>query len=352
MTSTSQPSHRGVSHGGTVASGAQSCRVLRELLTSQGPYRRRWRAEVRRASRNDPHQSAVAQVLAQHLWDIGEVPESDVDLPRRLKDVVARAVGGTGMSHQTLGWFVGAFDMNAEDEQALWRALEDDLRAEDPGLASLNRPGPQLVNGSPEPVPGEAEFVPGGTAPASGGAAEPTGAAPIGPYRTQSLIEQFEIGADRSRRRHSLVHILRAHEPLDRLTYRFDNPEVEVSVVRGGRAGGLIPDFAPGMFSLEVLLPTPLAPGQATVIETVASYPPGGEPVTEFRRALRATAGGVSLQVAFDPQARPGRLRWAEFEHRSAGELVTEDTTLSADGVAHRFLTPQRDCVVGFEWDW
>lgn len=274
-------------------------------------------------------------VLAQHLWDIGEVPETDADLPRRLKDVVARAVGGRGISHQTLGWFVGAFDMSEADESALWRRLEDDLRAEavdDGANASAQRL--QVV---PDP----------GWAPASARPEQVTAT-----YRTQSLMETFEVGADRSRHRHTLVHVLRAEQQLDRISYRFDTANVRVRVRRGGTARPLLPDYAPGMHSLEVLFPAPLLPGQSTVVETVARYPSGGPPVTEFRRGLRATAGGVSLEVRFAPDAAPASVRWAEFEPSAAGELQTEEAPLSAAASVHRFLTPRRDCVVGFEWDW
>lgn len=278
-------------------------------------------------------------VLAQHLWDIGEVPETDVDLPRRLKDVVSRAVGGRGISHQTLGWFVGAFDMSEADESALWRRLEDDLRAEAAGADGADgaRGSAYQLRVVPDPDSALAS-------------ARPTRA--TAPYRTQSLMETFEVGADRSRHRHTLVHVLRAAEQLDRISYRFDTADVRVQVTRGGTARPLQPDYAPGMHSLDVLFPAPLLAGQSTVVETIASYPSGGPPVTEFRRGLRATAGGVSLEVRFDPGAAPTSVRWAEFERSAAGELHTEETPLPASAVVHRFLTPRRDCVVGFEWDW
>lgn len=313
--------------------------LLRDLLTRDGAYRRRWRAEVRRASRNDPHQSAVAIVLAQHLWDIGEVPEADADLPRRLKDVVARAVGGGGISHQTLGWFVGAFEMTEDDEGALWRQHEADLRAP----ADDAPPDATASAGS-----GDTHVV---AHPDSGDT-----------YRTQSLIEAFEIDEHRSRRRHSVVHVLRAQQRLNHLRYHFDSSVVTVEVARGGTPTWREPDDASGTRTLDVFFPAPLEPGQTTVVETTASYAPGGPAVTHFRRSLRATAGGVSLEVHFDPRAVPSRVRWQEFGRAAGGELHTEElhtkelhteeTPRTVSGVLHRFLTPDRDCVVGFEWDW
>lgn len=313
---------------GEVAETSTSTSVLlRELLTREPRYRRRWRAEVRRASARDPHQSAVAVVLAQHLWDTGEVAESDADLPRRLKDVVARAVGGRGISHQSLGWFVGAFQMSEEHERRLWHQFEADLRAD--------RPAAPGVRPAPHPPLTEAE-----------------GAGATASYRTQSLIEQFEVGADRSRRRHTLEHIMRAQAPLDRVTYRFDTPEVQVEVARGGTPGPVRPDFAPGMFRVEIELRARLQPGQTTILETVASYPAGGPVAHHFRRALRQTAGGVSLEVRFDPAAVPQRVRWVAPASEERPEFTAEEVPLSPDHGVHRFLTPSRDCAVGFEWDW
>lgn len=304
--------------------------LLRALLTGHPAYRRKWRAEVRRASARDPHQSAVAAVLADHLWDIGEVAESDTDLPRRLKDVVARAVSGRGISHQTLGWFVAAFEMDEEHEQLLWRRLEQDLATTaESGPAQTDQ---RVVSALPPEHPESPSTRAG--------------------YRTQSLFEQFELGADRSRRRHSVQHIIRAVAPMERVSYRFDTADVQVEIARGGSLGSFGPDDADGMFRLEVALPTTLLPGQTTVLETIASYPAGGQPAQHFRRGLRQTAGGVSLEVRFAEGAVPQRVRWVELIDLATGIARTEQVPMSPDHVVHRFLTPAQDCAVGFEWDW
>jgi len=314
----------------TGAADTSTSALLRHLLSTESRYRRRWRAAVRRASSRDPHQSAVAAVLADHLWDVGEVSESDTDLPRRLKDVVARAVSGRGISHQTLGWFVGAFDMSEEHERALWRQLEAELLADSPEGAPAG-PGRQTP-----PVPPE----------------HPENPRTAASYRTQSLIEQFEVGADRSRRRHTLQHIIRAQGPLERVRYHFDTPEVQVEVARGGVPGPLEQDTCPGLFRVDIALPAPLEAGRTTVLETIATYPEGGPVTHHFRRGLRETAGGVSLEVRFDPAAVPRQVRWVELVDAGAGVAATEQVQLSPEHVVHRFLTPARDCAVGFEWDW
>src|SRR5699024_10178171 len=168
--------------------------LRRHLLSdSTRPYRRRWRAEVRRVSPSDPHQSAVAMVLAQHLWDTGEVPEWDSDLPRRLKDVVARAVGGRGISHRTLGWFIGAFELTETDERRLWHRLEAALGRQVPDHATAQ----PAVLGAP-PTPGDlAEQPPGSTG-----------------YHTESLVERLILGVGGAPHRATRLHVLRARQPL------------------------------------------------------------------------------------------------------------------------------------------
>ncbi|QDO89907.1 hypothetical protein FNH13_17550 [Ornithinimicrobium ciconiae] len=336
----SKPSSAEHGAGPTTAGGAQTAGSVREaptratvtsellrlLLSQDGPYRRRWRSEVRRVSPSDPHQSAVAQVLAQHLWEIGEVAESDTDLPRRLKDLVARAMAGRNLSHQTLNWFVGAFAMTETDVQRLWELLEADLRS-----------------GDPHRVTSRTTVA---TAPA-----DPHLDHTRTSYRTQSLIETCEVGPDRSRARHTLMHIVRAETHLEQLSYLFDTSDVEIEVVRGGTAGRPVPDPT-GRFRVKIALPSPLAPGQTAALETIAAFPAGGPRLDHFRRSLRATAGGVSLEVRFDAAAVPQRVRWTELSATVPPDLLTEPVVLAPDRAVHRFLTPAQDCSVGFEWDW
>jgi hypothetical protein len=97
---------------------------LRALLTDHEPYRRR------REQSPQPHQhkgrginqAMVCQVLAAHLWQAGEA-EHDLDLPRRLKDKVSRALAGGVLSNSTLTLFVEAFAMSQLHRAELWALL-------------------------------------------------------------------------------------------------------------------------------------------------------------------------------------------------------------------------------------
>ncbi|USQ76695.1 hypothetical protein [Ornithinimicrobium cryptoxanthini] len=298
--------------------------LLRALLTEQPGYRRHWRAHVVRSGESEPHQGAVARVIAHHLWDTGEVDESTEDLPRKLKDIVARGLSGRGISHQSLQWFIRSFEMTEPHETTLWGALQEDLaeQADSPRQVSAVPPLPAVSQA-------ESDLRAN--------------------YRTQSLIETYSVGPDRCRREHRLVHVLQAVRDLDHVSYRFDTSEVQVVVLRGGSAGAPVPDRTPGRYVLDIQLVEPVRAGGLTALETQATYPAGGPRATHFVRSLRASSGGVSLRVQFDPAATPTSVRW---RHRGRHEVVTTVVELDDEQAVHHFLTPTEDCVVGFEWDW
>lgn len=109
-----------------VTASPETSRALREILSTDLRCRRRWQRHARRSAHTTLHQAGVATVLALHLWEIGEVPESQRTLPRRLKDRVSRALTGRGVSSTTLQLVVDAFDLTPEQERALFLAWELD----------------------------------------------------------------------------------------------------------------------------------------------------------------------------------------------------------------------------------
>lgn len=299
--------------------------LLRSLLNEQPGYRRRWRAHVVRAGESEPHQGAVARVIAHHLWDTGEVDETAADLPRKLKDIIARGLSGRGLSHQSLIWFIRSFEMSQAHETALWEALQEDFAGHGDSWP------PRVSSVPPRPALSSAESDRRAS------------------YRTQSLIETYSVGPDRCRREHRLVHVLQAVHDLDHVSYRFDTSDFQVVVLRGGSAGAPAPDRTSGHYILDIQLAEPLRAGQLTALETQATYPEGGSRATQVVRSLRASAGGVSLRVQFDPAALPSSVRW---RHRDESRVSLQVVQLDDSRAVHRFLTPTVDCVVGFEWDW
>lgn len=105
--------------------------LLRHHLLTDPRSRRRWQSRAWRSRSRTLNQAAIAQVLAEWLWDEGEEPESDVLLPRRLKDRVSRALSPLeGPSARSLTMFIGAFDIRQDVADQLWAAhLYGDLSA-------------------------------------------------------------------------------------------------------------------------------------------------------------------------------------------------------------------------------
>lgn len=107
--------------------------LLRHHLLTDPRCRRRWQSRASRSRRGSLNQAAIAQVLAEWLWDNGEELESDVLLPRRLKDRVSRALSPLeGPSARSLTMFIEAFDIRQEVAEQLWAAhFYGDLSATD-----------------------------------------------------------------------------------------------------------------------------------------------------------------------------------------------------------------------------
>lgn len=97
--------------------------LLRHHLLTDPVCRRRWQSRAGRSRMGTLNQAAIAQVIAEWLWEAGEAMETDVLLPRRLKDRVSRALSSVeGPSARSLTMFIEAFDIQHEVADQLWAA--------------------------------------------------------------------------------------------------------------------------------------------------------------------------------------------------------------------------------------
>ncbi|MFD1506162.1 hypothetical protein FE374_17850 [Georgenia yuyongxinii] len=299
-----------------------ACRELRVLLAEVPAYRTRWQAYVRRSSRQAVHQGAIAQVLADHLWETGEVAETETDLPRRLKDRVGRALNAQFIAPATLRLFIEAFDMSPPDAHRLWALF---MHAEPTDLSVVRTP-----------AEGDSVLV----------------AAPAG-YETLVAHEFHRIGPDGLPAEHRTLQVIRALEPMDRYVYQFDTHAAAVEVLRGGRAGPVRRSAMSGLYGVELTLTTPLQPGETASLEyrTVFSY--AEVPPPSFRRGTRRPIGSLELNVQFDLTRLPARVWWGRWETIWAdAPSRTEEITLTPDGNVHRFLHGLVGEIVGFIWQW
>ena len=96
-------------------------RYLRELLLRPGRYRQLWESRAQRSRPGAINHLAVADVLAQYLWNSPRVSGHSDVLPHQLKDTVGRALSGRLLSRSTLNLFVAAFGFSEQEQERLWR---------------------------------------------------------------------------------------------------------------------------------------------------------------------------------------------------------------------------------------
>lgn len=285
-------------------------------LLAAPPYRRLWqvRSSVRRV---DLSRAAVAEVLAAHLFEVGEVgPEHRA---RSLENRVGRALNGQRLSDRTLELFIAAFSLSAEHA--------DELRA----LRRGQTTGRRLVVATS--LAGE-RALPRRTA------------------RTLQVAEHHEIGADRSPRLHVTRLLLQAVETTDRYDYAFDTPFAAVAVLTGGQPTTAYRVPGTPLHVVEIVLTERLLPGQTAHLEyqTVFAYPQ--PPAPEFRRGVSPSVRHVAMTVRFSDAALPrqvARCRWASVDAAEPDQAVPVALVV---GQVSAELVPDGACVVGFTWHW
>jgi hypothetical protein len=296
--------------------------LLQALLLQEPAYASQWQRFQRRSlSREVLSQSAVAQVIAEHLWESGERSDLETSLPRELKDRVHRALRGEALSGETLYWFIDAFQMTAQDTARLRKALAvGQSQVEAPVMDTL-RP-PQWL-----PVPQR--------------------------HRTISAFERHVIGPDRRVIAHRTTRAIMACEDgVDSYPYRFVPGASDVQVLHGGRvtARHEYPGSSP---ILEITLSTRLRRGQIASLEYRVEFRPDADIASEYRRVVHARADNIDIVVQFHRGQLPDRLWWTIWDDYKDGNVLgQEEVSLDPDGCIHRFVPHLENAAAGFHWKW
>lgn len=303
-----------------MAGNVDLARRLSWLLAERMAYRRQWLRHEQRSGNLDGstlHQGAICQVLAQHLWDSGEAPETQCNLPRQLKDRVSRALRGADVSAATLELFVAAFGMTEVDTNDLWA----------------------LWYGQTTLVLGD-------------GAGQPQSLPVQRGFETVSVHERHTIGSQQSPIEHRVSHVIRATTAFHRYTFQFDTHAADVFVLHGGTAGPLR-QVEEGFHAVDIELPQTLYPGETAGLEYAITFNYPRPPAPCFRRGFRRRAFALSMEVSFQPDCLPTNLRWARWgSHLDSEPNRTETVRLDSSGSAHRFLATVENAAVGFVWSW
>jgi hypothetical protein len=288
--------------------------LLRRLLESRPAYVRTWRVHGDR-QRGQVNQRAVAKVLALHLWAEGLRPDTDTELPVKLKNVVHRALTGERLTAATLEQLVDAFAVTEEDQRELWRTY---LGAD--GIA-------QTIT-------------------------TPRALARRQWHQTVALFERYHVGADRTVTLRRTVQCIEAKEDgVDRYLFNHEPSVTEIKVVHGGRIGRHY-EYGGGLVADDIVLERPLDVGERTPLEYTSRYE-AGNAVTEVRRPARGRTANVTLAVHFTPPALPAQVWFSVWTDHIDGGLAEErPARLEQSGTVTASLPYIEQTVVGFRWQW
>ena len=308
-----------------------AAKYLRELLTQQGPYRRRWERYVVRARSTEITQLAVAEVLARYLWTHPRVTGDADALPRQLKDTVSRALSGTLLSRPTLALFIDAFRISSADADRLWRLWEGSGR-----ISVLS--GPRALGAKTE---GTLHSI-------------------FGPprHQTVSLHDHVYVGSDGRIARTRTIQVIEATvDGLDRIPYLYDTSALTLEVGQGcGDITGELYQVGDGVYAATIPLARELSAGETISLEYSTTYRyPGNldDPQErEFRRAVMRRLENFDVRVEFHPDMLPAGVWWAVWDGVDGDLVDRELVSLGRQHEVHRFLRSVEKTVVGFRWSW
>lgn len=304
---------------------------LRELLTQQGRYRRRWEQHVVRSRPGEITQLAVAEVLAQHLWSNPRVSGDKDVMARQLKDTVARALSGSLLSRSTLTLFIDAFAISGTHADQLWRLWEGSGR-----VTVLS--GQRAMTSRTETDLREA----------------------LGPRRHQtvSMHEHVDVGSDGRLERTRTIQVVEAiADGLDRIPYIYDTNALTLEVGQGGgENSGELYQISDGLYATTIPLARELSAGETISLEYETIWGHLGDlsdpNERQFRRAVVQRLENLNLSVTFHQDKLPARVWWAVWASANGTIVEREQVPLGRKHEVQRYLRSVEKTVVGFCWSW
>lgn len=303
---------------------SEVAQLLRQLLAEHPKYRARWMAHTRRVTQmpHNVHYAGVSAVIADYLWDAGLRSENDVNLARRLRSRVRRALEGIGISVETLSWFIDAFEMEPTDSNGLWVAMS-------------RRPS-EIISGSD---------VVAGTLAAPAPLLYPQD------HRTITVFERLRLGPlGQSANRSTLQVIAARHAEVQAYHYLCFDTEGELSVAQGGQLVGRAP-FAEFGTLHTVQLDRRLLGEDRLSLEVNFRYSAGASVADEFRRVVYGRTENVDICIEFDRQCIPQRAWWCHWNREAGGDVVHQEE-IDVAQTLRRFVPVVEQSAIGFSWRW
>ena len=172
-------------------------------------------------------------------------------------------------------------------------------------------------------------------------------------YDTLAVHELHTLGPDGLPAEHQTIQVIKSTvDDLRTYPYRFDTDELVVEVVRGGHVGDMY-KVTNSLYGVDIVLDSPLAAGEKTLMHYRTTFLYRTAPPPEFRRGVVGTMKDVTLWVQFHPDRLPARVwsgRWDRLDHAN----VIDQQLVELDGefsVQVRYDKVE-DAIVGFHWSW
>jgi hypothetical protein len=265
--------------------------------------------------------AAVSQVIALHLWDTSERPETETDLPRQLRHKVRRALQGEELTGETLTWFITAFEMSDRDDQQLWANFAGDAIGAADGI----------INTVPIARPmGKRQW-----------------------HRTMTLFERYFFASDRSYVQRRTMQVVQAIEDgVDSYLFNHEPFASRIEVLYGGGLGQHY-EYGNGLVSDDILFGRALQTGQRNAIEYETFFDSGVHQPTEVRRAVRARVENLDFAIQFAANHAPQHVWFCAWtDHYLGDPIIEEPLSLDDSAAAHRFVAYAQNTVLGFRWKW
>jgi hypothetical protein len=296
---------------------AATCALLKTLLTDDPTYRRRWRARSDRSS-GLLNQAAVAKVIELHLWDLGDLSETDNSIARTLKDRVSRALTGKVLSPETLTWIIDAFDMTQSDKDRLWEIFSG---KEIPGSEishTLRRRREMLRRQC---------------------------------HRTVNLVERYTVNDLGYLTSRHTMHTIRAIEDgVDMYIFNHESQTSSVHVIYGGNAGTRH-EYGNGLCGTEIDLIRVLMKDDTIGLEYYTNFDKEKAHLNEVRRAAFARVENIDIAVRFQNSV-PRQAWMCVWDDHLDGNPVDERQVEIINGSIREFVRSIEETVIGFRWTW
>jgi hypothetical protein len=179
-----------------------------------------------------------------------------------------------------------------------------------------------------------------------------------GRLRNVTVLEEVQIGADRSAHRRRVIQSVVAVQPVDRLIIAHqgepgcDAEQLALRALSGCRTGRIARSSEAGALLGELLLDRVLAVGETAVVHYEVEDRTG-LPTTDYQRFSEWGGMHYVLEVQFDRAALPVRVHELRRRHTSGPNLVHRELMLTPDGRVHVIepATPPGTIGTAGEWD-